>query len=346
MRFYTQPHQYYCGIDLHARAMYVCILDAAGNKLVHRNIPAQAAPLLRLLEPYRPDVVVGVECMFTWYWLADLCEAEGLPFVLGHALYMKAVHGGKAKNDRIDSHQIAAILRGGNFPLAYVYPRAMRSTRDLLRRRTHFVRKRAELLAHIRNTNWQYNLPDLTRSLAAKANRVDVLERFSDPSVAASIQLDLELIDTYDRLITEVQLKIMRAAKRHDADAVHRLRSIPGVGKVLSLTILYEVGDISRFDRVQQFASYCRLVKPQRSSAGKLQGHAHSKIGNPHLKWAFSEAATTFIRYCPEGRRLYERLARKHGKGKALSVLAHKLGRATYFMLRRQQTFDIDRLAA
>jgi transposase len=108
------------------------------------------------VEPYRDDLVVGVECMFSWYWLADLCDREGIDFVLAHALYLKAVHGGKTKNDRLDAHKIAALLRGGNLPLAYAYPASMRATRDLLRRRTHLMRKRAELLTHIQITASQY----------------------------------------------------------------------------------------------------------------------------------------------------------------------------------------------
>jgi len=107
--FYTQQHKHYCGIDLHARAMYVCILDQHGTKLVHKNLPTTPEALLRVIAPYREDLVVGVECMFTWYWLADLCQKEGIAFVLGHALYMKAIHGGKAKNDKIDAHKIAVL---------------------------------------------------------------------------------------------------------------------------------------------------------------------------------------------------------------------------------------------
>jgi len=134
MRFYTQQHQHYCGIDLHARTMYLCILNSAGEVLLHRNLRATPEVFLQAITPYREDLVVAVECMFTWYWLADLCAAEGIRFVLGHALYMKAIHGGKAKNDRIDAHKIAVLLRGGMLPQAYVYPAAMRATRDLLRR--------------------------------------------------------------------------------------------------------------------------------------------------------------------------------------------------------------------
>ena len=157
MRFDTHPHPFYCGIDLHARSMYVCILSHDGDIVLHRNMKAAPEAFLKALAPYRQGRVVAVECIFTWYWLADLCAQEGIPFVLGHALYRKAIHGGKAKHDQIDSQKIAALLRGGILPQAYVYPAERRVTRDLLRRRTHLMRQRAELLAHVQNTNSQYN---------------------------------------------------------------------------------------------------------------------------------------------------------------------------------------------
>ena len=118
MRFYNRQHQYYCGIDLHVKTMDVCILDTTGQVLVHRNVPSTPAALLEAVGPYRADLVVAAECMFTWYWLADLCAAERITFVLGHALAMKAIHGGKAKNDKIDSHKIAVLRRGGMLPQA------------------------------------------------------------------------------------------------------------------------------------------------------------------------------------------------------------------------------------
>src|SRR5262252_8819446 len=127
--------------------MDVCIMNHDGEVLLHRNMQAAPEPFLKAVAPYRAGLVVAVEGIFTWYWLADLCAQEGIPFVLGHALYMKAIHGGKAKNDKIYSQKIAALLRGGMLPKAYVYPAAMRATRDLLRRRTHLMRKRSELLA-------------------------------------------------------------------------------------------------------------------------------------------------------------------------------------------------------
>lgn len=343
MRFYTKQHPFYCGIDLHAKTMYVVIIDQSGQVLLERNVRANAKVFLELIEPYRPDVVVAVECIFTWYWLADLCEAEGICFVLGHALYMKAIHGGKAKNDKIDAHKIAGLLRGGLLPYAYVYPALMRSTRDLLRRRLHLVRKRAELLSHILNTNSQCNLPDFGGRINYKVNRQGIAERFSDPSVRKSIEVDLQLLAHYDALICDLELYIVNTAKVHDPDTFHRLKSIPGVGKILAMTILYEIHDIGRFQRVQQFASYSRLVKCARESAGKRHGTGGSKIGNVHLKWAFSEAAVSFLSKCVEGRKLVERLRRKHGRAKALSILAHKIGRAVYYMLTQERAFDINK---
>jgi transposase len=346
MRFYNRPHRYYCGIDLHVKTMYLCLLDAAGQVLVHRNVKASPEAFLEAIAPYRDDLVVAAECMFTWYWLADLCAAEGIAFVLGHALAMKAIHGGKAKNDKIDSHKIAILLRGGLLPQAYVYPAAMRSTRDLLRRRLHLVRKRGQLLAHIQNTRAQYNLPAFERRLAYPANREGVLDHFSDPSVRKSIEVDLALLEQYDGLITDLELTIVREAKRHDPDAFHRLRSVPGIGKVLALTILYEIHDITRFDRVQEFASYARLVKCVHQSGGKKLGTGGAKMGNVHLKWAFSEAAVLFLRHTREGKRLLTRLRTQHGKGKALSILAHKIGRAVYYMLSRGTVFSMDKFLA
>jgi transposase len=153
MRFYNQPHRFYAGIDLHARTMHVCVLDAAGAVVLDRNLPCHFETLLKAIAPFREGIVVGVECMFGWYWLADRCAEHNIPFVVGHALYMKLIHGGMAKNDRIDADKIARLLKGGNFPLAYAYPKGMRETRDLLRRRMYLVHKRAELITHLEILN-------------------------------------------------------------------------------------------------------------------------------------------------------------------------------------------------
>jgi transposase len=343
MNFYTTQHRHYCGVDLHAKTMYICILNQQGVVLLHRNLPCDPQRFLLAIQLYREDLVVAVECIYSWYWLADLCAREGIAFVLGHALYMRAIHGAKAKNDRIDSHKTAALLRGGLMPQAYVYPAEMRATRDLMRRRLHFVRQRSALLAHIQMTHHQYNLDSPGKRISYRSNREGLGEGFEDLSVRNSIAADLALIDHYEVVIGDLELAVLRQARVHDPNALRLLTTLPGIGRVLGLTLLYEIHDIRRFPSVQDFASYSRLVKCEKSSAGKKLGTSGAKIGNAHLKWAFSEAAVLFVAKCAQGRTILARLERKYGKPKALSILAHKLGRAVYFMLARNQAFDLER---
>jgi transposase len=318
-------------------------MDQTGTILFHKNLPANPEAFLKAIAPYRTDLVVAVECIFTWYWIADLCTRQSIAFVLGHALYMKAIHGGKTKNDKIDSHKIAALLRGGMLPMAYTYPQAMRSTRDLLRRRMYLVHQRSELLAHIQNANAQYNLQPFGKKIAYKSNRAGITEVFTDPMVQKSIEVDIQLLDTYATLIRNLELEILHNARKHDPLSLQLLRTIPGVGKILALVILYEIHDISRFPQVGNFLSYCRLVKCPQESAGKKTGSKHSKIGNVHLKWAFSEAACLFLRGNQEAQRYQQKLVAKYGNSKALTLIAQKLARCAYAMLKRKEPFELNR---
>jgi len=222
----------------------------------------------------------------------------------------------------------------------------MRATRDVMRRRLHFVRKRAELLAHIRNTRAQYNAPAIRDNLRLHTVRAAVSLRFADASVRTSIEADVSLLNHYDAVIAELEQHIGREARRHDAAALHRLQTVPGIGEILGLTILYEVHDIARFPRVQEFVSYARLVKCAKQSAGRITGTSGAKIGNVHLKWAFSEAAVQFLRHTREGKHVLRQIEQHHGKRKALSILAHKLGRAVFYILSRDVSFSMDRFVA
>ncbi len=208
------------------------------------------------------------------------------------------------------------------------------------------MRMRAELLGHVQLTRHQYNLSAFNKRITHKANREGIAERFNDEVVQHNVALDLELIDYLHEQIRPLELYLVRQAKVHDQQAFYLLRSVPGIGKVLALTILYEIDDIRRFKRVQQFCSYARLVKGQKVSAGKHLGTMGSKMGNRHLKWAFSEATVLFLRESERAKAYLARRESKHGKGKALSILSAKLGRAVYFMLLRKEPFDQDRFFA
>jgi len=347
MRFYKQPHAFYAGVDLHARSMFTHILDHAGATVFERDLPASPEAFLNAIAPFRAGLVVGVECMFAWYWLADLCEDEAIPFTLGHALYMKAIHGGKSKNDRIDAAKIAGLLRGGMFPMAYVYPRAKRATRDLLRRRCFFVNQRSQLIAHVVNTNSQYNHPPLTARLCYPGKRTeDFADRFADPATQLSVRADLKLIDHFDEQIDDIESVVQKTAKIDDPVSLAFMRTIPGIGKILSLVMLYEIDRAERFPEVGNFLSYARLVRCEHESAGKKKGYGGKKIGNAHLKWAFGEAACLMLRAMPEAKKWLARQERKRGKKKALSVLEAKIGRTVYHLMRKQQAFDARRFFA
>jgi transposase len=320
--------------------MFLCILDPRGNTLLHEDLPANPSAFLQAVEPFRDGLVVGCECVFAWYWLADLCQQHHIPFVLGHALEMRAIHATKTPSDRLDSEKIAHLLRAGLMPQAYVYPAEMRATRDLLRRRAHLVRRRAEALTHVQIIHGQYNVAVPAGKLRYAANRAGVLERFDDESVRRTLEVDLELAAHLDAQIAATEAFLAAKAKVHDLPNFYRLRSIPGVGKVLALTLLYEIGDIRRFDHVGQFLSYARLVRPIKESAGKRTGTSNGKMGNAHLKWAFREAAALMTRHVPAVKAWATRKAKSHGKGRTQAILAAKLGRAVYVMLRRGIPFD------
>ena len=255
---------------------------------------------------------------------------------------MKAIHGGKTKNDKIDSYKIASLIRGGNFPLAYAYPSEMRATRDLLRRRMYITHQCSQLIAHIQNTNTQYNLPEFGKKISRKYNREGVAERFEDPSVKKSVEVDLALIDSMNPILSSLEWYIEKTARKHDYKSLMLLRSIPGVGQILALVILYEIHDTKRFPSVQDFSSYARLVRPVKESAGKWAGVSNKKIGNHHLKWAIKEATILMLRSSDEAKKYVAKLEKKYNKGKALGIFAHKLGRAIYFMLKNSEAFNMN----
>jgi len=344
MNFYQTQHEFYCGIDLHANQMYACVVDQAGKKHLHRNFKTrQSDKFFADIQRFGSDIVLGCESTFNWYWLADQCRERQLPFVLGHALYLKAIHGGKVKNDKVDSEKLAYLLRGGNFAVAYAYPNTWRSTRDLLRRRTHYVRRRGQTLTHITNVHHQYNLP-ATKKLQYESNRPGVAEGFSDPAVRYSIETDIEMLRSYDTRIRQLEKFLEQSAKVHDANNFFRLQTIPGVGRIIAMTMLYEIHDIRRFPQVGDFLSYARLVRGEHTSNGKSYGSPGKKIGNAYLKWAFSEAVPLLKRQSPQAKAFCQRIENKHGKARANSLLAVKLGRAVYFMLRRGDVFDLGRM--
>jgi transposase len=341
MDYATIDSTYYCGIDLHARTMYICLMDKMGQVHIHRNLKNDFALLQHVLAPYQESVSIGVESTFNWYWLADGCHQAGIPFYLGHALYMKSIHGGKKKNDRIDSRTLADLMRTNFFPLAYAYPQRMRATRDLLRRRHRFVALRAEGYTHIQNTFAQHaRLDPLQATVKSKTTRRELPGHFDDPDLSLSMHSDLDMIEALDAIIYTLEKQLATQAKHHNRKAFALLKTIPGVGKMIALTILYEIHTIERFRSAAAFSSYSRLVKVQHESAGKKTKGGNNRIGNPYLKWAFTEIILRAQVDSSAIKKYYGKLKNKHGVAKAKSVIAHKFAISAYHMLKNGCVFD------
>jgi transposase len=345
MRSFQPPAdtRFYAGVDLHARSLYLVILDRDGNTRFSRKLPAAPEPFLKAVAPFRDGLLVACECVHCWYWLADTCRDHDLPFVLGHALAMKAVHGAKTKCDRTDADALARLLRGGNFPPAYAYPKERRGLRDLLRARLRLVRQRAELYGHVHTARRQANLPPVSNDVKYKSKRAAITADIADPFVRRRVETHLALVEPLDDAIRHLEAEIEEAAGQHYQSELACLQSTPGVGAILSLTILLEIDTIDRFDSRQQFCSYARLCGAVQTSDNKPVGTGNRKAGNAWLKWAFSEAAVLAAQKDEQIGRLLGRLQTRLGKAKGLSALAHKLGRAFYHMLHTKEVFDVQR---
>jgi len=344
MRLATVNTKYYCGIDLHAKTTFVCIMNKPGKVLVHEEIESRFSEVYHLLKPYLPSMSVACECTFNWYWLADGCHKKAIDFYLGHALYMKSIHGTKKKNDKLDSKKIAHLLRSNLLPVAYAYPQEMRTTRDLLRRRHKLVALRSGLFRHLRIFAYAHGIEDFPdRVVAQKKRRHELTSLMKSRDAALTVEIDADLIEYVDKQLPKLEYHILKRAKHHDYHSLVLLQSIKGLGDILALTILYEMHTVERFQTAQRFSSYARVVKLDWESAHKKGVSRNQKIGNPYLRWAFGELVVTAMRCYPEIVEYREKLLKRFSPSKTMTVLAHKFAVAVYYMLKNKEAFDLNK---
>jgi transposase len=266
-----------------------------------------------------------------------------IEFVLAHALYLKHIHGGKNKNDKIDSQKLAHLLRTNLIPQSYVYPKERRPMRGLLRQRMSYVWERSTLLGHLQMNQQSEGIDPVPKG----GHNRDVweeriLSQYTDPLHRLAVKCDMELIRSYDRRIELIDQRLAELARHVHGRDFALIKTVPGIGRVLALTILFEVDRIDRFPTVKDFCSYSRLVKGSVASAGKVKGLCGGKMGNAYLRWAFGQAAVICKRNHPLLTPYAEMLVSKHGKFKGNAILANKLGRAVYFMLQKGTAFDAE----
>jgi len=344
MNLHQTTTSFNCGIDLHAKNMYVCLMDRQGRKLIHQNIKGNNFEyFLEITSPYIHDMTVACESTFNWYWLSDACSLNGIKFVLGHALYMKAIHGTKTKNDRVDSEKIAHLLRSNMLPEAYCCSPEKRPVRDLLRRRTCLVRHRSGILAHMSESVQVHGQQPLSRQEKRKSARLKAVPlRFSNPILNFSMKIDSYLANQYDILIKELEIEVIKHTRLLASKEYAILKTAPGIGKIIGLVILYEIDDLKRFNTSNEFCSYSMLVPSNATSDGKTVGSQGKKMGNHYLKWAFSEMVVIAKRN-PYIKEYSSKLEKKHGKTKANAILRHRFGHVVYNMLKHEKVFSIEK---
>lgn len=344
MNLHQTNTQFNAGIDLHTTNLWVCVRDLAGETHLHRKVRDNDLNFLaKLLTPFKDDLTVCCESTCNWYFLHDFCVKLGVEFVLGHALYIRAIAQNKIKNDKIDSQVLADLLRTNFLPVGYVMPAELRGLRELMRRRMYLVNKRTGMKSSLTMSVHMQGFTEFTKKEKLTNQQMAAFRsRSSSEVLLTGWQSFVEVIDTLDREIRLLEKAISKyAGEIGHSDELAIIQSFPGIGEVLSSTILFEIGTIGRFPSVQDFSSYSRLVVPDGESNGKKCGKRSGKIGNPNLNWAINEAAVLMPGNCTAVKRYYESLQKKKGKRAARHTLAHRIGRAIYFCLKRQTAFDL-----
>jgi transposase len=334
----------YTGIDLHSSNSYIAIIDETGRRVFQKKLTNDATIIIGVLAPHKAEITgIVVESTYNWYWLVDTLMEEGYKVHLANPSEIQKYTGLKYADDRHDAFWLAEMLRLSILPEGYIYPKEDRAIRDLLRKRSHLVRLRSSLIISLQNIISRNNgcRPSVNDIKARKEDRVSqYLTDNEDINLAGKVSK--ESIDFLGRQISSIESAVEKKLELRAPYA--NLLTMPGIGKILGLTIMLETGPIDRFAKVGNFASYCRKVSTRWLSNDKKKGKGNKKSGNKYLAWAFSEAAELARRYHAEPKAYYDKKKQRTNRMVAHSALAHKLARAAYFVMRDEVPFSSKRV--
>jgi transposase len=330
----------YGAIDLHSSNNVVVVIDEQDKVVYQKRLPNDLAMIVEQLSPYRSSLEgIVVESTYNWYWLVDGLMEQGYRVHLANTAAIQQYEGLKYTNDHSDARWLAHILRLGVLPQGYIYPKQERPIRDLLRKRSQMVRQRTLNLLSIQN------LMTRNTSSSMSANRVKGLdaqqidELLPNEDLALAVKANLSVMCCADEQ-TEILERTVRDRIKLRPEFSF-LKTVPGIGQILALTIMLETGNIRRFPSVGNYASYCRCVGSQKLSNGKRKGSGNTKNGNKYLAWAFVEAANFAVRYQPRIKSFYQRKKSKTNGIVAIKAVAHKVCRACYYIMRDRVAFDL-----
>ena len=338
--------QLYAGIDLHSSSNYMAVIDVDGKRVFKKKMSNEPRSILSGLEDFKEAMVgVVVESTYNWYWLVDLLSEAGYRVHLANPSAIQKYSGLKHADDKHDAFWLAEMLRLKILPEGYIYPKDERPIRDLLRKRGHLVKLRTSLILSLQNI--------VARGLGVRVN-VNDIKKFKENVVVPLLEsngdlalagvISKETIDFLTRKIRSIESVVEQKVKLKDEYGL--LLTVPGIGKILALTIMLETGPIGRFPKVGSYVSYCRKVNTKWTSNEKAKGKGNKKNGNKYLAWAFSEAAELARRYDTRCRSWYNRKMQKNNFMVAHQALAHKLARAAYCIMKNEVPFMPEKLFA
>jgi len=333
----------YAGIDLHSSNSYIGIIDEQDRRHFSKRLPNSLTQILVALEPFKKDLkAVVVESTYNWYWLVDGLQEEGYKVHLANPSAIKQYEGLKHTDDKWDSFWLAHMKRLNILPEGYIYPKEERPIRDILRRRLLFVRHRTAQILSLQSAIARNLSLKMSGRAIKKLKEEDLEVLFDSPFLVLTAKSNIAVIQSLTKTIKTIENAVKSQAKLRKEFQL--LKTIPGIGDILALTIMLEVGDIGRFPPVGNYSSYCRCVKSARFSNGKKKGENNKKNGNRYLSWAYVEAANFAIRFSPEAQKFYQRKMAKTNKIVAIKALSNKLARASYYIMRDQVAYDAGKL--
>jgi len=333
----------YAGIDLHSSNNYTAIIDEQDKRLFGKRLPNDLGVVLSALDPFRGKLEgVVVESTYNWYWLVDGLEDAGYKVHLANPSAIKQYEGLKHTDDKWDSFWLAHMRRLKILPEGYIYPKEERPIRDMLRRRLLFVRHRTSHIlsfqsAVTRNLSYKISVKEIK-----KLRKSDAAKFYEEPFLKLAAKCAIATIHFLSERIKEIEKAVMSQVRLRPE--FQHLQTVPGIGKILGLTIMLEVGDINRFSEVGDYSSYCRCVKSDRETNKKKKGEGNRKNGNKYLGWAYVEAANFAIRHYSEARSFYQRKKSTTNGIVGIKALSNKLARASYYVMRDQVPYDANHL--
>jgi transposase len=333
----------YAGLDLHKNNVFCGLIDQEGKPIYRRRLPAELPVILAALQPYRPQLqAIAVESTFNWYWLVDGLQAAEYPVRLANPAEMEKYSGLKQTDDETDALWLAEMLRLGILPEGYIYPKAERPVRDMLRRRMLIVRQATQTLLSLQSMVTRHTGQSVSAAKLQDWTLQEVRASFAESYSQQTASAMLDLLGEQRRIQHRLEKQVLAVAK--PTGPFQRLLTIPGIGNILGLTIALETGPIGRFAGAGQYASYCRTVNSRCESDGKKKGENNRKNGNKYLAWAYVEAAHFAQRYSPRAQAWFARKTARAGRVVAVKALACKLAKAAYYMLRDEVEFDESKL--